>query len=207
MSKIFNKNDFVMETLSSCSQGLFDWDIINAATIFKSGYKETESEMVVIRGYANAVNCLTKEIIAQNHINGAAIAVRCDSLVIPFIFLVRHTVELLLKFVRRQLGLSSPAKHGLRILWKDIEDQLLQYSNEKETLDSVQVFIDVLEELDPDGSHARYSNDKKGELYYSKAKFINVQAVNNFLQTKLSNLVDCRYFKVDNNESSDKKEN
>lgn len=191
MEQMFKKEYFVVENLDLKASDFFDWDIVSISTIFKEEFKAEESAQGVIRGYANAVNCLAKSIKAQNHPRGVATLLRNNSLVIPFIFLVRHTVELILKYVREYCGLSKSNQHGLLSLWEDIEQNVLREdSSIKNEMAVIRLFISVLEELDPDGSHARYSKSNKGHLYHNKPKYINVQHINQFLQRGLMPLLD-----------------
>ena len=191
MAEKFTRESFVKDSLDLKSPDLFNWDMLIVSSIFKEELKGEESEKEVIKGYANAVNCIANEIKNQNHFNGMVLAFRRDSLMIPFIFLIRHTVELILKYLRKVLGLQNLNRHGLLSLWDEIEKNVLEQNNSvKDMLDGIKVFISALEEIDPDGSHARYSKDVKGNLYHEKPKFIRVQMFNNFLQKVMLPLVD-----------------
>ena len=195
MSQKLSRESFVKDSLDLRSSDLFNWDMLIVSSIFKEDLKGDESEKEVIKGYANAVNCIATAIKHQNHPNARVLAFRCDSLMVPFLFLVRHTVELILKYLRRMLKLSSPNKHGLLSLWVEIEKIILQQNNsKKEVMDDIKVFISALEEIDPDGSHARYSKDVKGKLYHEKPKFIKVQMLNNFLQKEMLPLIDASLY-------------
>ena len=194
MVEKFTRESFLKDSLDLKSPDLFNWDMLIVSSIFNEEVKADESEKEVIKGYGNAVNCLASAINNQNHPNAGVLAFRCDSLTVPFIFLVRHTVELILKYLRSMLRVQSPNKHGLLSLWDEIEKIALEQNNSvKDALDGIKVFISALEEIDPDGSHARYSKDVKGKLYHEKPKFIRVQMFNNFLQKVMLPLVDCEF--------------
>lgn len=194
MQSKLTRETFIKDNIDLRSPDLSDWDMVIVSSLFRPEIKADESEKEIIKSYANAVNCIAESIKNQNHFNGVIVAFRNDSLIIPFIFLVRHAVELILKYLRKVLRLETPNKHRLINLWNDIEQILLKQNYPiQDVLEDIKVFISTLEELDPDGAHARYSKDVKGNLYHEKPKFIRVQMFNNFLQKVLLSLVDCEY--------------
>lgn len=154
-----------------------EWDIIASSSIFKEEFKDNEAEKEVILSYANALNCIADSLLKQNHSPDVVMTFRTNSLTIPFIFLARHTVELTLKYICRLLNIEYKPKHSLITLWDD-------------SFDDIKTFICALDELDCDGSHARYSKDNKGKLYNEKPKFINVRNINNFIQDLFIKLVN-----------------
>lgn len=167
--------------------------MVSASSILKKEFKDCENEKEIINSYANAVNYIANGIKEQNHPSAGVLNVRMNSLVVPFIFLCRHTVELILKYLRKSLGLNSPNKHGLMNLWNEIEQIIVtKDSSLKEAMEYLRGFISVLEELDPDGVHSRYSKSPKGELYLSKPKFIRVKSLNEVLQNVLLPLINLK---------------
>lgn len=187
----FERDSFIIDNLDSHSPDLFNWDMVLVSSLYKKEYKDDENEKEVINGYANAVNCIANEIKVQNHPSIGELVFRSNSLVVPFIFLCRHTIELILKYLRKCLGLNAPNKHGLIYLWDGIEKTLIEANpSVKEAIDGLREYISVLEELDPDGSHSRYSKSPKGELYYNKPKFVRIVALNEVLQKVLLPLID-----------------
>lgn len=187
----FERDFFIRDNLDWHSTDLFNWDMVLVSSLYKKEYKNDENEKEVINGYANAVDCIANEIKVQNHPSVGVLAFRSNSLVMPFIFLCRHTIELILKYLRKHLGLSSPNKHGLLYLWDGIEKALIQANpSVKEAIRGLREYIAVLEELDHDGAHARYSKSPKGEPYHNKPKFVKVVALNEVLQKVLLPLID-----------------
>lgn len=132
----FERNFFINDSLDLNSPELFNWDMVLISSLYKKEYKDDESEKEIINGYANAVNCIANEIKVQNHPNIGVLTFRSNSLVVPFIFLCRHTVELILKYLRKCLGLDTPNKHGLQGLWDEIEKKLIEANpTEKEKIE------------------------------------------------------------------------
>lgn len=86
------------------SPDIFNWDMVSASSILKKEFKDCENEKEIINSYANAVNYIANGIKEQNHPSAGVLNVRMNSLVVPFIFLCRHTVELILKYLRKALG-------------------------------------------------------------------------------------------------------
>ena len=184
----FTKEMFVINNFNG--NMIHEWDMVSASSIFKSEYKQQEADEEIILSYANALNCITESLLKQNHTQKGIMTVQKDSLTIPFIFLARHTVELILKHLCYNLKIEYKPKHSLMILWDNILEKIRDYNIDVDNShDAIKIFISVLEELDCDGSHARYSKDNKGNLYNNKPKFINSKKINDFIQKYLVKLV------------------
>lgn len=95
----FERDSFIKDNLDLHSPDLFNWDMVLVSSLYKKEYKADENEKEVINGYANAVDCIANGIKVQNHPGVGVLAFRSNSLVVPFIFLCRHTVELILKYL------------------------------------------------------------------------------------------------------------
>lgn len=183
------REDFIRDTIDLNSPDCFDWDIISVSPMYKENIRDDMREKEIIQGYANATNCLAKKIKEQNHCNSGLI-LRQNSLVLPFIFLCRHTVELTLKYLQKRLNIPSPNKHRLSPLWATIERAIVEnIPTKKDDLKGMTTVIAAIEEVDPDELHARYSKSQKGDPYNSKFKAIKVSVFNKIVQS-LSSLVD-----------------
>ncbi len=118
MASKFTRETFLSDYLQMGTTDVFNWDMVYVSALFKEEFKDDESEKEVVKGYANAVNCIAKAIQKQNHPIKGVLEFRMDSLMIPFIFMVRHTVELILKYLRKRLSLQKSRKHNLVNLWR-----------------------------------------------------------------------------------------
>ena len=94
----FTKDMFVINKLDPINLTK-DWELLTTASIFKEEYQDKEAEKEIILSYANALNCINNALISQNHSEITIMTFRTNSLAIPFIFLARHTVELVFKFL------------------------------------------------------------------------------------------------------------
>ena len=167
------------------------WDIVTSSSIFKDEFKSDEAEKEIILGYANALNCIANSLLEQNHSETIVMTIRINSLTIPFIFLARHTVELTLKYLCRILNIEFPNKHRLMTLWNKITAKFKEYDLiQDNAMEDITIFISVMEELDCDGSHSRYSKNVNGELYNKEPKFINVKEINYFIQNLFVKLIN-----------------
>lgn len=195
--KNFTRDMFLRDHLDIKSPDLFNWDMFPVSSILKKELRADEAEREIINGYANAVNSLLKEIHNQNHPTPNELIITSNSLIIPFVFLCRHTIELIIKYLRRQLNLPSQNKHKLINLWNDVEKAILKesasYPFTKTFSKNARIYLSVLEELDPDGSHARYSKSPTGILYYETPKAINAMAINDVLQRAFLPLIQKDY--------------
>ena len=169
----------------------YGWDILAISSIYKKEYKADEAEKEIILGYANALNCITDSLLKQNHPAGTIMTFRTNSLAIPFIFLARHTVELSLKYICRLLSIDTQHTHKLMPLWNIIIECFEKNTSiQRKDLKKIETFISVIEELDCDGSHARYSKGIRGNLYNDKPKFIHTEQINKFIQSTFIKLVN-----------------
>lgn len=185
----YTKEMFVTNELYN--RNLYEWDIVASSTLFKNEFKQEEADQEIILSYANALNCIAHSLILQNHNAEAIMLFRRNSLSIPFIFLARHTVELVLKYLCKCLSIKYIPQHKLMKLWEEIMGILVKNEDgNNDDLEDITIFIGVLEELDCDGSRTRYSKSNSGELYNVKPKFINVEEINNFIQNVFVKLVN-----------------
>lgn len=187
----YTRDMFILDKLTGKVNGF--WDMVMPAAIFKDEFKSDEAEIETVLSYANALNCITNELLKQNHSPTTPMVLNRNSLALPFIFLARHTVELSLKYLCNVLNLEYQFKHRLITLWDKIVDYINKYNilNNEETkeFDDIKAFIGALEELDCDGSRSRYSKDVSGKLYNPTPKFINAHNINEVVQNLLVKLV------------------
>ena len=185
---------FIADQLDTKSYDVFNWDMFLISSIYRNEIKDIEAEKEIIRGYAKATNCLFEEIKRTNHPSSGELILTVNSLVVPFVFLCRHTVELIIKYLRNSLSIPPTNTHPLLALWNDVENALIEKapsdSSLKEFIENAKIYISVLEELDPDGTRARYSKSTSGKPYHSKPKYIRVIALNDVLQRMLLPLIE-----------------
>lgn len=162
------------------------WDLYAPYALFKKEYIDKESEKEIILSYVNAVNILCNEIKSQNHGGVGVVAVlRANTLTIPFMFLVRHTVELIIKHIRRGCNLPAMPNHHLDKLWNEVVPIIKEMNCgfDDEIIERITGFINDISFVDNDGTKTRYSHDNKGNVQNRTPVFINCDNINRFVQT------------------------
>ena len=163
----------------------YEWDMLAPYSLLKNEYIDKESEKQIIISYANAVNVLCNEIKQQNHAGAGVVSVlRTNSLTIPFMFLVRHTLELIIKRVRKSCKLPAQRTHNLISLWNDVIPVIKKKDcgfNDS-LLSQMSSFIKEISFVDNDGTKTRYSHDNAGVTQNREPIFIHSYNINTVLQ-------------------------
>ena len=163
-----------------------NWDLYAPYALFKEEYIDEESEKEIISSYVNAVNTLCNEIKKQNHSGvGVLATVRADTLTIPFMFLIRHTVELVIKHIRKGCKLPANPTHNLMKLWNEVVPIIknMNCGFDDEVVQRITDFLSDISFVDNDGTKTRYSHDNKGNIQNRSPVFINCDNINRVIRT------------------------
>lgn len=163
------REDFVRNSIDlNKSEG---WELISASTIMKKEFKYGSSKFEIVQSYLHAIDILSNSSYNQN-----LKIVSLRSVWVPFLFLCRQTVELSLKNALEitNIAVKKPT-HNIQELWtlflKNNKTYFLE--EEKVFIERISVLIEVLDSLDNNGSHFRYSTSNNNELYRDKPYLIN----------------------------------
>lgn len=120
-----------------------------------------------IDGYIQASVLLTKTILEEE------IYEQRDTLILPIMFNARHAVELILKYISKNLAnldlLSPPAHtHLIENLFTEIENINVPDKNFRDTLASLKRFVSSLSKIDKDGQAFRFRDSKDDHPYTLK---------------------------------------
>ncbi len=151
--------------------------LLKPTSIFYENIKDILSENELIESYVSAVKCLANYIKGRLKPN---ISILDSSMpTTPFLFLCRHTIEIIIK---RKLELNNIDIMNIHLL-KDLWDILSQSC--KEDLSSYNELILTFDKMDYNGQCFRYAKDTKGQYFENKPKFIDViQIYNDILLLK-----------------------
>ena len=119
-----------------------------------------------------------EDSIARPH----AMIFKSYSLGIPFIFLVRHLIELSIKYFLEADGSPVVTGHKISKLWTKCKEKSPALS----TYDDV---IECLTIIDDDESHFRYAKDTNGEEYDNQPIFIDYSKIYRRAKQLSTNLV------------------
>ena len=168
-NNIPTREDFIRNSIDlHKSEG---WELISASTIMKKEFKYGSSKFEIVQSYLHAIDILSNSSYNQN-----LKIVSLRSVWVPFLFLCRQTVELSLKNALEitNIEVKKPT-HNIQELWtlflKNNKTYFLE--EEKVFIERISVLIEVLDSLDNNGSHFRYSTSNNNELYRDKPYLIN----------------------------------
>lgn len=133
-------------------------------------------------GYKEAAEIIFNNLDSKTRIH--------DILIYPIVFLMRQSIELLLKDIiitsYKILNISQgfPKHHFLIKLWKDVKQLLLKMQIEysKDDAEALEYHLNEFEKIDPISSSFRYPTDQKE--HESLPRIIKID-LNNFMQVSL----------------------
>ena len=151
------KEDFIRNSIDlDRSKG---WELISASTIMKNEFKYSGAKFEIVQSYLHAIDILSNPSYnGSNNQNFNIVSLR--SVWIPFLFLCRQAVELSLKNALEltNIEIKRPT-HNIKELWDVFVKENKTYILEGEQcfIKRISVLVEVLDSLDNDGSHFRYS--------------------------------------------------
>ena len=163
------KEDFLRNNIDlDSSKG---WELISTSTIMKNEFKYSGAKFEIVQSYLHAIDILSNSSYNQN-----IKIVSMRTVWVPFLFLCRQAVELSIKNALEltNIQIKKPS-HNIQELWTIFIEKNKLYILEKEQclIKRISVLVEVLDSLDNDGSHFRYSTSNNNELYREKPYLIN----------------------------------
>lgn len=143
------------------------WAMLKVSACFKDEYKKEQSEIEIIESYIECMNIVCNKIVKE--FRAGMSILKTYSLCIPYVFICRHTIELILKKSIENKTRKIEVGHSNLSLWKKCkkiyDDRNLNYYDE---------LIDTINLLDDNGEKFRYIKDKDGNEFANKPLFLNV---------------------------------
>ena len=147
-----------------------DWMLIKTSSFYKKECKKEKAEIEIIDSYISCMENLAN-IIRSEARDGMCI-LKIYSLCIPYLFVCRHSLELIIKRYIESKSDNVCKGHNISYLWSECkninEDKKLNYYNE---------LIKTMNHLDSDGTRFRYVKDKEGKEYENEPVFINYELI------------------------------
>lgn len=158
-------NKYIREKFDGLTSEIHNWDLMKTSAIFKPEYKKGNIELTY--SYLNSAKCLYNNLVENNHpIKGITVIIT-NSLVIPFLFLCRHTIELAVKTKLDNMKIGYGNTHNLKILFSKLD-------NTANLTEEWQELMNTLELVDDKGMWLRFDKDLKTKKeYINKSYFIN----------------------------------
>ena len=147
------------------------WELISASSIMKKEFQYSGAKFEIVQSYLHAI-----DILSNSSYNQDFKIVSFRSVWIPFLFLCRQAVELSLKNALEltNIKIKGPT-HNIKELWDVFvkENKTYIFEGEQCFIKRISVLVEVLDSLDNDGSHFRYSTSNNNDLYREKPYLIN----------------------------------
>ena len=140
---------------------------LTISSALKEEYKKEEFEKEYIDSYLSAARILANNAIRICHPNsncGISMVFSNDNVTIPMLYMVRHTLELSIKYAIKCIDVKPKDAHGLIKLWNSFCSYLpnSRCGKDRSVLKKMNEFLECIDLLDTTGTKLRYPEDKNG---------------------------------------------
>lgn len=148
------------------------WVPLKTSAFYKDEFRINAAEIELIDSYTYCMAALCNQI--KSELIPYVQVLKTYSLCIPYLFVCRHTIELILKKAIEENNIKAKNVHTISNLWnickKEITKKELSYYDE---------LVDTIDMLDDSGQRFRYVKDTKGNEFENKPIFVNVEEIKN----------------------------
>lgn len=174
-ANIQSSEQFVQDSVDFSSPESFDWELISFAAFLKDELKKRALQKETVLAYLRAAKVVYAFFRADNNPMPGVKGFKDNQMCLPLLFLCRHTVEIAIKYFYANKDKSDPPiTHNIKTLWNKTKPAL---KLAKDELRGMEIFIEMIDRLDDNGEHFRYTTDKKGIVYQDKPTFIKVDRI------------------------------
>ena len=189
-----------MEKLSD--KTLENFTPISMTTAVKSEFKKEATIEEWVNSYMEAAKELAQ--LNQKRSNGRNMGDKYTlykyTYTLPTLFLIRHTAELAIKEATEKSGKVPNDTHNLLDLWCSFLDRLPKSKTpiDKAIIKKAHIFLQLLSQLDDDGTKVRYAIDKVGNYTHGEFEWVNCIKLSNTLSAFVTTLrsIDWAYVKA-----------
>lgn len=144
-----------------------DFCPLSVSSTLKDEYKKDSFEKEYIDSYLKAAKILADDAIKTCHPTnnrGILMVFSKNNVTIPMLYMVRHTMELSIKYAIECIGGNPKEVHGLIKLWNSFCSYLPKQISGKDrsSLKKMYEFLECINSLDATGTKLRYSEDENG---------------------------------------------
>lgn len=165
------ENKFIREKFNGLTEEVYKWDFISISPFFKEEIRSKTAEKEIIDAYLHSAECLYMCFHKESNPVEKMKVFRTNQMCMPFLFLCRHTLELLIKAVLNNKQGKIKKIHRLQELWNELKNNIEINNTDFDML------IEVLNTIDDDGCKLRYASDGKGKNYNEKPCFIRADLI------------------------------
>lgn len=151
-----------------------DFCPLSISSTLKDEYKKDGFEKEYIDSYLKAAKILANDAMKTCHPTndcGILMVFSKNNVTIPMLYMVRHTLELSIKYAIECIGGNPKDVHGLIKLWNSFCSYLPKNISGKDRsfLKKMYKFLECINSLDATGTKLRYSEDENG---YTQGDFM-----------------------------------
>ena len=169
---------------------LKEYNPLLVSALFKDEYKKDQMTKEYIRSFMEAAKSLAK---AQSA-NKPGMTIFYDySLILPALYLCRHSAEMAIKYSLESLHIEYKNVHKLKELWDKLIEAIpkgLQSGKERTIVSNMGFFINKLNDLDENGQRLRYAIQTSGDLSQDIFLWINIQNIVNSTEKFIKQILD-----------------
>lgn len=147
-----------------------EWALLKNSAVYKKEHKKEQAEIEIIESYIQCMEVMCNQI--KNSLREHIFVLYNYSLCIPYIFICRHLIELIIKRSIESRTNNVKNGHYIADLWKECkrlyEEKDLRYYDE---------LIETIDMLDDNGEKFRYVKDKYGNEFENTPVFLNVELI------------------------------
>lgn len=166
-----------IKTNYDVNKDTMEWALLKSSAFFKEDKRESQAENEIIDSYIICMNKMC-ELIKSEFIENIHV-IRTYSLCIPYLYISRHIIELVLKKSIEKKTNNIRKGRNILQLWYEVKKY---YNNRK--LQYYDELIRTINSLDNNGQKFRYVKDDNGKEFENKPIFLNVE----LLKVDINNL-------------------
>ncbi len=148
-----------------------EWALIKSSVFIIEEERKKVAEVEMIDSY---IHCMTQICEIMKKEFAEVYVIRSYSLCIPYLFVCRHSVELILKKSIEKVTNKVKRGHNILNLWNECKA-----INNNKALNYYDELIDTINLLDDDGLKFRYAKDIDGKVYDDSTFFLNIEKIKN----------------------------
>lgn len=148
-------------------KSILDFCLLSMSSTLKDEYKKDGFEKEYIDSYLKAAKILANNAMRICHPTnnpGIVMVFSRDNITIPMLYMVRHTMELSIKYAIECIDGNPKEVHGLIKLWNSFCSYLPKHLSGKDRsfLKKMYEFLECINSLDVTGTKLRYPEDENG---------------------------------------------
>ncbi len=159
-----------------------EWSLLKTSAFFVKENREQQAEKEIIDSYVCCMNKICAEI--KKEFRYKIHLIKTYSLCIPYLYICRHLIELVLKKSIENETKKIKNGHNIMLLWKECK----QYNSDK-NLEYYDELIDTFNSMDDNGEKFRYVKDRDGNEFENKPVFLNVDNIKNDINCLIKDIL------------------